>query len=98
MAISSKEQGMPLASHDMKVELNARLRRIEGQVRGVQRMVEEERDCPDILQQMTAIRSAVHQASLLLARAYLSCVVEEAGAHSNEELLDRLMTTLAKLD
>ena len=89
---------MPLASQEVKAELNTRLRRIEGQVRGVQRMVEEERDCPDILQQMTAIRSAVHQASLLLARSYLSCIVEEAKPNSNEELLDRLMTTLAKLD
>jgi DNA-binding FrmR family transcriptional regulator len=38
------------------------MRRIEGQVRGVQRMIEEVR-CPEILQQMTAIRSAVHQAA-----------------------------------
>ena len=56
-----------------------RLRRIEGQVRGVQRMVDEERDCPDILQQMAAIRSAMHQASLVLARAYAARCLRRTG-------------------
>ena len=42
-------------------------------------MVQEDRECQEILQQMMAIRSAVHQASLLLARAHLACVFQEAG-------------------
>ena len=49
---------METRSPELKTELSHRLRRIEGQVRGVQRMVDEDRDCPEILQQMTAIRSA----------------------------------------
>jgi CsoR family transcriptional regulator, copper-sensing transcriptional repressor len=89
---------MPLASPEMKAELTTRLRRIEGQVRGVERMVQEDRECPEVLQQMMAIRSAVHQASLLLARAYLACVFQEAGQDPADELLDRLMATLGKID
>ncbi len=89
---------MPLASPEMKAELSTRLRRIEGQVRGVQRMVEEDRDCPEVLQQMAAVRSAVHQASLLLARAYLACVLREAQPDNSEESLDRLMAALSRLD
>ena len=56
---------MELRSPEVQADLTVRLKRIEGQVRGVQKMVEEERDCSDILQQMTAIRSAMHQASLI---------------------------------
>ena len=89
---------MPLASPETKTELTTRLRRIEGQVRGVERMVQEDRECQEILQQMMAIRSAVHQASLLLARAHLACVFQEAGQDPADELLDRLMATLGMLD
>ncbi len=89
---------MPLASPALKADLTARLRRIEGQVRGVQRMIDEDRDCPDVLQQMAAIRSAIHQASLLLTRAYLACYFEDPGRSEPEEVLDRLMATLSKLE
>ena len=53
-------------SPEVKADLVTRLHRIEGQVRGVEKMVQEERDCGAILQQMSAIRSAVHHASLVL--------------------------------
>ena len=69
---------MELRSPEVQADLTVRLKRIEGQVRGVQKMVEEARDCSDILQQMTAIRSATHQASLGIWRApYASrCLME----------------------
>ena len=89
---------MPLASPELKVDVSKRLRRIEGQVRGVLRMVEEDRDCPEVLQQMAAIRSAVHQASLLLARSYISSCFIEAGQGDVDEVLDRLMATLAQVE
>jgi CsoR family transcriptional regulator, copper-sensing transcriptional repressor len=89
---------MALASDELKAELTTRLRRIEGQVRGVQRMVEEDRDCPDVLQQMTAIRAALHNASLLLARSYVACCLKETGQSEAEETLDKLMTVLAKVE
>jgi len=51
-------------------KLLARLRRIEGQVRGVQNMISDGRDCREILQQLTAIRSAVQSASLSVVQTY----------------------------
>jgi DNA-binding FrmR family transcriptional regulator len=61
-------------------------------------MVEEERDCSDILQQMTAIRSATHQASLVLARAYASRCLMEPTRGDMDTMLDQLMATLRKLE
>jgi len=49
---------------EIKNQFNNRLARIEGQLRGVQRMISDERDCKDILQQLVAIRAALQSASL----------------------------------
>jgi len=89
---------MELTSTEVKQDLMNRLKRIEGQVRGVQRMVDEERDCAAILQQMTAIRSAVHQASLVLARAYAARCLQEPAPGYTDMMLDQLMATLRKLE
>lgn len=89
---------MELQSPEVKAELVSRLRRIEGQVRGVHKMVEEERDCSAILQQMTAIRSAVHHASLVLARAYAARCLLEPSSGDMDAMLDQLMATLRKLE
>ena len=55
-------------SEEATTDLTDRLKRIEGQVRGVQRMVEEGRDCRAILNQLTAVRAAAYQVSVLLVR------------------------------
>ena len=89
---------MELQSPEIKTDLIIRLRRVEGQVRGVQKMVEEERDCADILQQMTAIRSAVRQASLVVAWAYAARCLAEPGRGEMDAVLDQLMVTLRKLE
>ncbi len=89
---------MKLKNEQSKENLLNRLRRIEGQVRGVQHMLEEDRDCPEVLQQMAAIRSAIHQASLLLARAYVARCLMEPGQGNRDELLDQLMSTLARVE
>jgi DNA-binding FrmR family transcriptional regulator len=91
------ERPMPFST-DLQSDLMARLRRIEGQVRGVQRMIDEGRDCPEILQQMTAVRSAVHQASLVLARAYVSECLKGSCEADTEALLDRVINTLMKFE
>ena len=49
---------------EVKEQIKRRLSRIEGQLRGVQKMIDESRDCRDIVQQLVAIRSAVQSASL----------------------------------
>ncbi len=52
-------------------EITARLRRVEGQVRGLQRMVNEERDCETILVQLMAARSALDKVGLLIVSNYI---------------------------
>ena len=67
---------MKSTNSEVKADLNRRLRKIEGQVRGVQKMIDEERDCREILQQLTAIRSAVQGVSLAFIHELASdCVL-----------------------
>ena len=81
-----------------KKDLINRLKRAEGQMRGVQRMIEEERDCEAILQQMTAVRSALHTASLALARTYATqCLIEANDAETTVLAVDTLLKALGKL-
>ncbi len=89
---------MELRSSEVKADLISRLHRIEGQVRGVEKMVQEERDCGAILQQMSAIRSAMHHASLVLARAYAERCMLEPGNGDVDAVLDQLMATFKKLE
>lgn len=63
---------------EIKSQINSRLARIEGQLRGVRKMIDEDRDCRDILQQLIAIRSAVHSASL----SYMQDVASDCLLHS----------------
>ena len=88
---------MDLKSPELQTDLTVRLRRIEGQVRGVQHMIEEGRECPDILQQMAAIRSAMHQASLILARAYVEKRLREPAPAEIDVTLNKLMAALGQL-
>jgi DNA-binding FrmR family transcriptional regulator len=55
---------------EVRQEMLSRLRRIEGQARGVQRMVEEGRDCAEIIHQLASIRAATHGASVFLLKHY----------------------------
>jgi DNA-binding FrmR family transcriptional regulator len=88
---------LKLAEEDKAALLN-RLKRAEGQMRGVQRMIEDGRDCEAILQQLTAVRSAVHTASLALARAYAAqCLVEAEDVAATTQVIDSLMGALGKL-
>mgnify|MGYP003592602577 CR=1 FL=1 len=77
--------------------LVSRLRRIEGQVRGVCKMVEEDRYCVDILTQVSAIQSALNAFNKeLLAQHIKSCVVDEKRA-GHDEHVDELVATLQKV-
>ncbi|BDZ58370.1 hypothetical protein GCM10025872_20270 [Barrientosiimonas endolithica] len=68
-----------------------RLRRIEGQARGLQRMVEEEKYCIDILTQVSAMTKALQAVSLGLLEEHLShCVVDAAKAGDDEEAQRKL--------
>jgi CsoR family transcriptional regulator, copper-sensing transcriptional repressor len=68
---------MKIQNSDAKEKLVQRLRRIEGQVRGVQSMVAEERDCREIMQQLAAIHSAVQGASRIFLQEYTTICLSE---------------------
>ena len=74
-----------------------RLNRIEGQIRGVKKMVEEDRYCIDIINQVSAISSALNSFNkVLLADHIQSCVVQDVEAGGGEKI-DELCETLQKL-
>ena len=77
---------------DNKVAVQKRLRRIEGQVRGLQRMVEEERYCIDVLSQVSAVNRALQSVALELLDDHLGhCVAEamaEGGAGAQEKVAE----------
>lgn len=56
---------------EIKRKLQSRLRRIEGQVRGLQRMIADERYCPDVLVQVSAVQESLRAVSRLLLRNHL---------------------------
>jgi DNA-binding FrmR family transcriptional regulator len=79
-----------------KERLLKRLARIEGQVRGVSKMVEEERYCIDVLTQMGAIQAALDGVALgLLDEHTRHCVVEAEGGERTEKV-DELMAALGR--
>ena len=81
-----------------KDQLLARLKRIEGQARGVQRMVEEDRYCIDVLTQISAIQAALDKVALGLLDDHVKhCVVEGQGPGSREELTDEVMGAIGRL-
>jgi len=80
-----------------KDQLNDRLARIEGQVRGVQRMVDEDRWCVDILTQISAIQAALDKVALgVLDDHARTCVLPSEGKEL-EDRTDELMSAVGRL-
>ena len=78
-------------------KLMNRLNRIEGQVRGVKKMLEEEQYCVDILTQVSAIQAALNAFNKELLSSHIhSCVVEEIQK-GNTDVLDELCESIKKL-
>lgn len=76
-------------SHN-KGEYLARLRRVEGQVRGLQRMLEEDKYCIDILTQVSAVNRALHSVALGLLEEHLSHCVAQAIAEGGDAATDKV--------
>jgi DNA-binding FrmR family transcriptional regulator len=81
-----------------KDQLLNRLRRIEGQVRGVERMVDEERYCIDVVTQISAIQAALDKVALGLLDEHAGhCIIGGAAELPPEELKDELIAAVARL-
>ncbi len=85
---------MALADHGTdreQQEVLTRLRRVEGQIRGIQRMVEEGRSCEDIAAQLLAARAALDKASLYIMTHHIEACLRGAAEEDNPERLDRII-------
>jgi DNA-binding FrmR family transcriptional regulator len=85
----------PTIAEPVRSDVLNRLRRIEGQVRGVQRMVEENRNCRDVVIQLAAVKSAVASLSAFMAENYARrclCSGEQIPADELERVLEVLKT------
>ncbi|MBR3394190.1 MAG: metal-sensing transcriptional repressor [Firmicutes bacterium] len=87
-----------MRSEEEHKKLMNRLKRIEGQVRGVEKMLDENAYCPEIMVQISAINSALNSFNKeLLASHMKSCVVEDIQAGKGDEAIDELAALLQKV-
>ncbi|WP_158737039.1 metal-sensitive transcriptional regulator [Alteribacillus sp. YIM 98480] len=81
-----------------KQQLLNRLKRIEGQVRGIHNMVENDRYCVDILNQIAAIQSAMNKVSLALVEDHTNhCVANAIKNGEGEESIEELMEVIKRM-
>ncbi len=89
-----------MMDEETKGKTLGRLRRIEGQVQGIQRMVEEEKYCVDILLQLTAVQGAVEQVQkLVLGQHIESCVsdaIRSGNARDRQKKVDELLEVFSR--
>ena|SRR5579863_9047001 len=79
-------------------KLLARLHRVEGQVRGISRMIEERRDCHTIAQQMGAAKSALERATVqLMTASFVQCLRPNGRRGPDQHELARLAATFTKI-
>ena len=98
MSCCGKEERHKHRTLPEEKDLLKRLNRIEGQVRGIKAMVEDERYCVDILNQVSAVQAALTGFSrVLLSNHIKTCVIDEIEAGNAEETVEELCKTIQKL-
>jgi DNA-binding FrmR family transcriptional regulator len=86
---------MKIRDEETRTSMINRLRRVQGQLRGVETMLTEDRECREILQQLSAVRSAVHSAMLSYMETYISeCVLEQMESGNDRSQREKLAAEL----
>ena len=81
--------------NEVKADSLTRLRKIEGQIRGVQKMIESGRYCIDIINQLTAAAKALNKVSLVLMKGHLeTCVSDAVKAGDSDRKFEELIDSL----
>ena len=81
----------------IKEQLSSRLNRIEGQVRGINKMVQSDVYCDDVLHQILSVEAALTGVKKMLLEAHMkSCIVEQIEK-GDATVIDELMTTIGKM-
>jgi DNA-binding FrmR family transcriptional regulator len=88
---------MKIQNLEIKDSLIRRLKRIEGQVRGVQTMLNEERDCQEIMQQLTAIHAAVQSTSRIFLQDYANTCLTEMDRENRSQSESSLKSKREKM-
>jgi CsoR family transcriptional regulator, copper-sensing transcriptional repressor len=98
MPMETQEEMRPLYGYaDKRDRLLKRVNRLEGQVRGVGRMIQEDRYCIDIVNQISAIQAAARELSLQLLEGHVRhCVMDAARIEDAEPKLQELIETLSR--
>jgi len=91
---ANKEGTLPMIDAATQADLKGRLQRIEGQVRGLGRMVEEPRLCIDILTQLAAAQSALRRCSEVVVRYHLTGCLNETLTKGRSSEIQRRMNEL----
>jgi DNA-binding FrmR family transcriptional regulator len=86
----------PTYTDEVKKDTLSRLVRIEGQVRGIAKMLEEGRSGTEILQQLASIQAALRGVSKTILRNYLECCATEANKSEDSEMYDQLIDVIYK--
>lgn len=84
-------------TEEEKKALLVRLKKMEGQIRGIERMVEEDRYCPDILTQASAVTSAMNSFNKMLLQCHIRNCVAQDIREGKDETIDELCEVLQKL-
>jgi len=86
-----------IISEERKTEASLRLNRIEGQIRGVKRMIEEGRPCVQVLTQLASVQEALRGLTKLIMRNYLeNCATEAIHSKAGDDVYDELMNVIFK--
>ncbi|PKR77124.1 transcriptional regulator [Halalkalibacillus sediminis] len=92
--VTDEEPVVP-RSHSEKEQMLNRLKRIEGQVRGLQKMIEDDRYCVDVLVQISAVNAALDKVGYsMMERHAKMCVTESVKQGNGEEYMDELMKVI----
>lgn len=87
-----------MAVHKQRKNVRDRLVRAEGHLRGIIKMIDEEKECPDILLQIGAVKAALGKAGLIILEDHLEhCLIEAVKSGDIEPQLDELKAALRKL-
>jgi len=85
-----------MLSPETRADLIKRLRRIEGQTQGIQRMLEEDRDCREVLDQLASVRAATHMVSVTLLKSYLTSCLSDLG-DADSATVDEMVSVLLRV-
>ena len=88
---------MQIISEERKADATVRLNRIEGQIKGLKKMVAEGRPCVEVLTQLSSTQEALRGLTKLMMRNYLeNCATEAIRAKASDEIYDELMDVIFK--